>query len=383
MRICIVYDCLFPWTIGGGERWYRGLAERLAAAGHEITYLTLQQWNDDDPPDVPGVTVIAVGPRMPLYKNGKRRIAPPLRFGLGVLRHLLRNRRSYDQLHTASFPFFSLLAAATVRPFASYRITVDWFEVWSREYWRDYLGRAGVIGWWVQRLCARVPQQAYCFSKLHGDRLQALGLARPPVLLSGLYGGGAKLGTPASSPPTIVYAGRMIPEKRLDLLVDALPFVLEAEPSTKILLYGEGPDRRRIADRISALGIGESVSMPGFVSDEELDQAMRQATAVVQPSGREGYGLIVVEASARGVPVVIAPGQDNAATELVENGRNGFVATSAEPRDFAAGILSCLATPCNLRTSSRQWFTENEERLSIDGSQRIVEAAYRLSPSER
>jgi len=45
MRICIVYDCLFPYTIGGGERWYRNLAERLAHEGHEVTYLTLRQWD--------------------------------------------------------------------------------------------------------------------------------------------------------------------------------------------------------------------------------------------------------------------------------------------------------------------------------------------------
>ena len=37
MRVCLVYDCLYPFTIGGAERWYRNLAERLAASGHEVT----------------------------------------------------------------------------------------------------------------------------------------------------------------------------------------------------------------------------------------------------------------------------------------------------------------------------------------------------------
>ncbi len=40
----LVYDCLFPYTVGGAERWYRDLAERLCADGHEVTYLTLRQW---------------------------------------------------------------------------------------------------------------------------------------------------------------------------------------------------------------------------------------------------------------------------------------------------------------------------------------------------
>src|SRR5215218_10102115 len=55
MRICVLYDCLFPYTVGGAERWYRNLAERLAAGGHEVTYLTLRQWDRGECPQVPSV----------------------------------------------------------------------------------------------------------------------------------------------------------------------------------------------------------------------------------------------------------------------------------------------------------------------------------------
>ena len=129
VRVCLIYDCLFPYTVGGAERWYRNLAERLAADGHDVTYLTLRQWARDDEPRIDGVRVIAVGPRMELYAGGRRRIAPPLRFGAGVLAHLARHGRRYDVVHTASFPYFSLLAAAAVRPLARYGLVADWHEV--------------------------------------------------------------------------------------------------------------------------------------------------------------------------------------------------------------------------------------------------------------
>src|SRR4051794_2493420 len=136
MKVCVVYDCLFPWTVGGAERWYRNVAERLAASGHEVTYLTLRQWDAADPPRLPGVRVVAVGPRLALYTaSGRRRIGPPLVFGLGVLAHLVRHGRRYDVVHTASFPYFSVLAAALVRRLAGFRLVVDWHEVWTREYW--------------------------------------------------------------------------------------------------------------------------------------------------------------------------------------------------------------------------------------------------------
>ena len=100
-------------------------------------------------------------------------------FGLGVLAHLARFGGRYDVVHTASFPYFGLLAAGALRRRRRYRLVVDWHEVWTREYWRDYLGRAGGwVGWRVQRACARIPQRAFCFSRLHAARLRARGRAR-------------------------------------------------------------------------------------------------------------------------------------------------------------------------------------------------------------
>ena len=161
MRICLVYDCLFPYTVGGAERWYRRLAERLAADGHEVSYLTLRQWERGEHGAVPGVRVIPVGPRMELYAGpGRRRILPPLVFGLGVAWHLLRHGRRYDVVHTSSFPFFSLLAAGLLRALGRYRLLVDWFEVWTLDYWTSYLGPVGGrVGNAVQSLCARLPQR--------------------------------------------------------------------------------------------------------------------------------------------------------------------------------------------------------------------------------
>jgi glycosyltransferase involved in cell wall biosynthesis len=139
MRVCLVYDCLFPHTVGGAERWYRDLAERLVADGHEVTYLTLRQWERGEQAQIDSrVRVVSAGPRMALYTaGGRRRTLPPLVFGMGVLLHLLREGRRYDVVHTCSFPYFSLLAAAALRSLMGFGLVVDWFEVWSRCYLRD------------------------------------------------------------------------------------------------------------------------------------------------------------------------------------------------------------------------------------------------------
>ena len=251
MRVCIVYDCLYPYTIGGAERWYRSLAERLAATGAEVTYLTLRQWERGAEPVVPGVRVVAVGPKLALYtRSGRRRVLPPLLFGLGVLVHLLRHGGRYDVVHTASFPYFSLLAAGVARRRGGFRLIVDWHEVWTRAYWEEYLGPlAGRVGWRVQRMCLRVPQRAFCFSRLHERRLRELGLRGEPTLLEGQYTEHGERRVAEAARPVAVFAGRFIPEKRVPALVPALAQARKQIPDLRGELYGDGPDREAGAAR--------------------------------------------------------------------------------------------------------------------------------------
>jgi glycosyltransferase involved in cell wall biosynthesis len=372
MRICLVYDCLYPYTVGGAERWYRNLALRLRDAGHEVTYLTLRQW-DGELDDLEGIDVRVVGPRMALYTGDRRRILPPLVFGAGVLWALLRHGRRFDVVHTASFPYFSLLAAALARPLGHYRIVCDWHEVWSREYWGAYLGAiGGRVGWWVQALCARVRQHAFCFSELHAARVREAGLRGEVTVLKGEYEGSLEPPAPNTADPLVVFAGRLIPEKRAPAVAPAVAIAAEQVEGLRGLVFGDGPER----DAVRASLDGAPVEAPGFVDSDEIEAALRRALCMVLPSSREGYGLIVVEAASKGTPSVVASAPDNAATELVEDGVNGVVAASASPEDLAAAIVRVHEGGAALRASTCDWFARNAQRLSLESSLETVLASY-------
>lgn len=377
MRICVVYDCLYPFTVGGAERWYANLARRLAERGHEVTYLTRRQWEPGSEPDLAGVRVVAIPPSMDLYARGRRRVLPPLVFGLATFRHLLRNGRGYDVVHTASFPYFSLLGAAAARPVGRYRLVVDWHEAWTQEYWREYLGRVGGrIGWLVERLCLRIPQQAFCFSRLHERRLRDGGLRGELTRLEGEYDGELVPPAPREAEPVVVFAGRHIPEKRAEALVPAIARARSEIPGLRCEIFGDGPQRASLLAAIQAQGLGGVVSAPGFVPAGDVDRAIGRALCVVLPSRREGYGLVVVEAAARATPTVVVAGPDNAATELVDDGENGVVAPSASAADLAAAIIRIHRAGFPLRQSTAAWFTRNMERLSLERSLETVSAAY-------
>jgi glycosyltransferase involved in cell wall biosynthesis len=374
-RACLVYDCLYPYTVGGAERWYRALAERLAVEGYEVTYLTLRQWDEGDEPNIPRVRIVAAGPRSDLYVDGRRRIGPALRFGLGVLRHLLRDGRRYDVVHSGSSPFFPLLAAGLARR-GRYRLLVDWIEVWTLGYWRSYLGwLKGTIAWAIQRFATRVGERAFCFSRLHERRLLAEGF-RGPVEVIGVYTGPLDRPKPEPAEPVVVFVGRHIPEKGVLALPPALARARETFPELRAEILGDGPLRTELERLVAEAGLHGAVALPGFVPEDHVRNTIRRGLCLALPSTREGYGLVVVEAASQGVPSVVVQSPDNAALELLEDGVNGVVARSTEPDELAGAILRVHEGGAALRTSTADWFVRNGRRLSLEASLETVMRAY-------
>jgi len=248
MRLCLVYDHLFPQTVGGAERWMRDLALRAARSGHEVTYLTMRHWDAGATPHLPGVRILGVTTPGAVYTEQRRALGPPLRFGLAVGRHLAARGSQYDIVHTASFPYFPLLAAGTLRHRGRYRIFVDWYEVWTRSYWRRYAGTAvGTVGWLVQKACVHTPHIAFCMSQLTVRRLVAEGYPQTPIVLPGIYAGPVDpVVSEGVRPNLVVYAGRHVREKRIDDLVRGFAHARERRPGLELELYGDGPERTRI-----------------------------------------------------------------------------------------------------------------------------------------
>lgn len=233
----------------------------------------------------------------------------------------------------------------------------------------------------MQKACLRVPQRAFCFSRLHERRLRDEGFAGKLTRLEGQYAGPPPPETPQVARQVAVYAGRHVPEKRVTALVPALAKAIEVIPDLGGEIFGDGPERESVLKAIEGHRLAGSVSAPGFVEPEVLESALASALCFVLPSQREGYGLVVIESAAQGVPSVVVEGPDNAATELVEDGTNGTVAVSAEADDLAAAIVRVHTAGPQLRASTLEWFRRNATRLSLESSLQVVEREYASADS--
>jgi glycosyltransferase involved in cell wall biosynthesis len=107
-----------------------------------------------------------------------------------------------------------------------------------------------------------------------------------------------------------------------------------------------------------------------------LERDMSRALCVLLPSRREGYGLVVVEASAHATPAVVVAAQDNAAVELVEDGVNGVIAPDGSAQAVAEAIVRVSEMGMALRESTARWYAEHAQELSLESSLQAVLASY-------
>ena len=131
--------------------------------------------------------------------------------------------------------------------------------------------------------------------------------------------------------------------KGVDTLLEMMPSLLEDEPSLTYLVGGDGPDRARLEDKARALGLAGHVVFTGFIDEAEKTDHYRLADLFLLPGSGEGFGIVLLEAMACGVPV-IASALDGS-REAVRDGKLGVVVDPTDRDALKSAICRALAEP--------------------------------------
>jgi len=162
----------------------------------------------------------------------------------------------------------------------------------------------------------------------------------------------------------ILYVGNLIPRKGVRYLIDALHRLPPTIPA-KLLILGEGTDRKQLEAQVRELGLNGRVSMPGRVPDPDLHRAFREASVFVLPSivdrrgDTEGLGVVLLEAMSYRIPVIGSA--IGGITDIISDGETGLLVPPEDPAAIAAAIERIASDPALA------------ERLSLAGSRRLRE----------
>lgn len=300
LKVAFLTEFFHP-HIGGCEKRFLEIGRRLVARGHEIHVFTIKyDCNLPEEEQIEGIKVHRYAYSSSYISQDSFRS-----FG-GILKYA---SASLVKLHGSDFDIYysnqwPMLHSVFVKPVASPLIQ-EWCEVWDSPL------KVAIM----QRLLKHAGNYHVAVSEFTRQRLLDLLKIDPKKVV--LVPNGVDFARFASSRKKvwgrIVYAGRIVPHKHVEMLVDAFREVKKKVPQAELHIVGSGLSLESVKER--AAGIKDCF-VHGFVPEEQLVDLVKSSWLFVLPSEREGSGIAAMEAMASGVPFVTLGYPDNAAKEL-------------------------------------------------------------------
>ena len=349
MRICLVNALFHPFS-GGVEKHMYELSRELVRQGVDVTVVTARIRGTPAYEEIDGVKVHRV-PCLEIRAPGF--YPPPLIVAPGFVLRLkkLDDQYHFDIIHLQNRFFVGFDMAAVYcklkrKPFMmtihnarpvgiSLPVTVGGLAFdWLIGRWPFALAdRIIAVSEWVRGDIAKYRIDPGKIIPVHnGIDVNAF---RPSAEknVRTQYGIG--------DDPMLLFVGRMITQKGVPYLIDAMPLVLKEHPRAKLFLVGRGSALKGLKAKVAAMGLEKSVIFSGYLSEQQLKEAYGTCDLFVLPSVWEVLPIAVLEAMSSARPVVCTDaGGDR---EMVRDGVNGYVVPKRDPGALAEKVNLVLA----------------------------------------
>lgn len=343
-KIAFVSDAIYPYNKGGKETRLFEITTRLATKGYDVHIYCMKWWEGKSERVENGVHLHGICPNIPLHSGSRRSIIQGLVFGLACFKLLFE---SFDIIDVDHMPFFPLYSVRIVCWIKRKKMIATWHEVWGKAYWKKYVGSyRGVIASVIEQVSVKLPDTICAVSQLTGDRLtHQLGFTGNLVIIpNGIDLKNIQSAETSQQTSDVIFAGRLLPHKNVDVLIQAIGEIKKTHPEIKAIILGEGPEKSKLRSLSKKMGLENNITFLSFKDNiQELYGLIKASKVFVLPSTREGFGLVVLEANACGIPVITIDHADNAAKELIDTS-NGAI-SNLTSTDIAEKIRNFLQHP--------------------------------------
>ena len=342
MKIALVYDAIYPYIKGGGEKRFYEIGKRLAKKGHQVHLYGMKLWEGENVIKHNEMYLHGICKARKLYtKEGRRSILQAIYFGFNSIKLI---KEDFDVIDCCGFPYFSLFSCKIVSLIKRKKLFSAWYEVWGENYWYKYIGWKGYLGYIIEKLAVLMPDKIISTSKHTTYKLKSELNSKKPTytVQNGIEFGLTEKINPAKEKSDVIFVGRLVSHKNVDILIKSIKLIKEKNPEIKSLIIGDGPEKNKLEVLTQKLNLKKNIKFLGFLeNNDDVYALMKSSRVFVLPSTREGFGLVVIEANACGIPVITVNHEDNAARDLIEEGKNGFVCQLNE-EEIAKRIMRIL-----------------------------------------
>lgn len=342
MKIAIVTDAIYPYTVGGSEIRNYEIAKRLVKKGHEVHIYGAQFWEGESEKTLDGIKIHGVSKYVQLYyAKGRRSIGDPLKLSWKLFFKL--RKEHFDLIETATFVYPNCLVTKLISKVHGNSLVFVWHQYFGT-YLFDYLGKiVGSASYLLEYFSTKLCKNNLCVSKNVQNTLIEKGVKKEKTFV--IYNGFDKelmnLAPVKKETFDILFVGRLNYQKNLSLLIETGSLLKKTIPHIKIRLIGEGPEKKNLTKTIKDFGLSKNVKFLGRLEKTEVYSYMKSSRLFVLPSLLEGFPLTIVEANAAGLPIVTVKSKHNNTTEYVKNNVNGRVVDPTK-EDLTKNILEIL-----------------------------------------
>lgn len=323
MNIAFVSNVVYPFTKGGAEKRIYEIGKRLSK-NNKITVYGRHWWDGPKKIKNEGMILHGISPKRNLYYGDRRSITEALQFSKDLLSPLRKNMKNYDIVVTSVSEYFPVFSSKISTLFKRTPLVTTWHEVWGK-YWKEYLGVLSPFGRTVEFLTANISQKPIAVSSKTADKLSNIGPRRSSIEIvpNGIDIKKIESITPAEKKFDILFVGRLIDDKNVDVLLNAFDKASK-KYDIKMGIIGDGPEKSRLKNIMSSMEYSDRITFLGFLEDyEDVLAYMKSADIFVLPSTREGFGITFLEAMASGCKVITVDHPNSTAREVV--GSAGFI----------------------------------------------------------
>jgi glycosyltransferase involved in cell wall biosynthesis len=189
------------------------------------------------------------------------------------------------------------------------------------------------FGWWVESwLAPRIYRRCDYVTVSDASRRDLVGLGVDESRITVVHNGTPPVTgepVPRDAEPSLLVLCRLVPHKRVELALHAVAALAPVMPTLTLTIAGQGWWERPLRELAESLGIADRVRFAGFVPEAAKHELLSRAWVALTPSLKEGWGLTIVEAGARGTPTIAMAGAGGVA-EAVVDGESGLLATDEE-----------------------------------------------------
>ena len=342
MKIALVYDAIYPYIKGGGEKRFYEIGKRLAQKGHQVHLYGMKFWKGANVIKQNEMYLHGICKAKKLYtKEGRRSILQAIYFGFHSMKFI---KEDLDVIDCCGFPYFSLFSCKLVSLIKRKKLFSTWHEVWGKNYWYEYIGRKGYLGYIIEKLAVLMPDKIISVSKHTTHKLKSELNSKKSIYTvpNGIEFDLITKIKPAKEKSDVIFVGRLISSKNVDILIKSIKLIRGKNPEIKSLIIGDGPEKKNLEALTQKLNLEKHIKFLGFLENHnDVCALMKSSKVFILPSTREGFGMVVIEANACGIPVITINHKDNAARDLIEEGKNGFVCQFNE-EEIAKRIMRIL-----------------------------------------